>query len=165
MSLTVFIPLSHTPPIWGEAGGLKFQVVPLSAKNSLTFLASNFNSWAVPLKLLPQSLNISSGLPLVFINLCKLLIKLSVSRPSTTSTWNARVVKQVNKAPQCFSLACLYFTYIGPNKSIPVLQNGGFITSNLSSGRSLIFGFKFFAHFLWHVMNFLIIASLKLLLI
>ena len=102
-SLTVFISLSHTRPIWSEAGGLKFFVILLSAENSLTFLASIFNSLTFPLKLVPKSLNISSGLPLLFINFCKLLMKLSVSRPSATSKSIWRVVKQVNKAPQRFS--------------------------------------------------------------
>ena len=138
-----FIPLCHTPPIWVEAGRLKIHVVPLPAGNSLTFLASIFNSWTVPLKLVPQLLNIPSGLPLLFINFCYLLMKLSVSRPSTTSKWIAWVVKQINKVPWHFSLACLCFIYIGPNKSISVLQNDVFIAYNLWSRRSLIFGSKF----------------------
>lgn len=162
MPLTVFIPLSHTPPAWGEAGcDLKFHVLRLSVENSLTFHASIFNAWTVPLKLVPQSLNVFSGLPLLFINLCKLLMKLLVSRPSTTSKWIAQVVKQAKKAPQRFSLACICFTCIGPKKSFPVLRNGGFIASNLWSGRSFIFGCKLFACFLWHVVYFLVIYFAK----
>ena len=44
----------------------------------------------------------------------------------------ARMVKQLKRAPQRLSLAHCSFIGIGPNKSIPVELNRGFIGSDLT---------------------------------
>ena len=77
--LTVLIILSHISPICGAAGGLKCQMICSLDEYSLNRCISMFNLLVVPFKLVPQSLYASPSFPLLLTNLCKLLMKLSVS--------------------------------------------------------------------------------------
>ena len=65
----------------------------------------------------------------------------------------ARMVKQLKRAPQRLSLAHCSFIGVGPNKSIPVELNRGFIGSDLAKGKSLIFGWMILVFFLCQIMH------------
>ena len=54
--LVDLIILSQMPPICGDAGGLKFQVIPSFVANSSTAFVEILSSFTIPLKLVPQSL-------------------------------------------------------------------------------------------------------------
>ena len=124
---TICTPFHHNPRMC-DTCGLKFPVIPLSNENSCNLFVS-----------VRESLDACSGNPLLFINLRRLSMKLSMSRPSKIIKWKARVLQQVKNTPKHFSLDCRCFTVIAPNKSIPIYQRRDFIASTLVGFRSLIF--------------------------
>ena len=67
----------------------------------------------------------------------------------------ARLVQPLKRTPQRLSLSRRCFIMTGPNKSIPIALNGGFIGSNLAKGKSLIFDWMSFVLFLWQRMHLL----------
>ena len=89
-SFTDRINRSHAPPICGEAGGLKSQVIFISAAARVILGLSrldrnSFSSFTAPWKFVPQSEYTFSGQPRRFVNRLKALMKESVSEFSTTS--------------------------------------------------------------------------------
>ena len=123
-----------------RCGRIKFQVIPSFVANLSTAFVEILSSFTIPLKLVPQSLATYFGIPLRLVNLLKEFIKLSVSKPSTASRCIALVLSHVNKQPHLFSLELLCLIEMGPNKSAPVFENGGNISSVGIFGRSLIIG-------------------------
>ena len=82
--LVVLICLSHTPPIWDAAGGLKIQSIPFWSRFAWIFFwfhrcSPSFSSRSAPTKFVPLSHRIISGWPLREMNLCKPSKKESVS--------------------------------------------------------------------------------------
>ena len=100
----IFTIPSMAPLIHGLTGGLKSQLIfqgiysasILSWSKLFSDLASSL--WA-PVKLVPLSLKMFFGCPLLEINWRKANIKLLVDRLPTSSIWTARVLKQVKIAP------------------------------------------------------------------
>ena len=89
---------SHNPPKWGALLGIKCQSMPwLELKSHTTALIfwerrnsySSFNEWLAPTKLVPWSLHIDVGLPLLAMNRLRQARNASVVRSETTSKCTA----------------------------------------------------------------------------
>ncbi|XP_040172623.1 uncharacterized protein LOC120905684 [Anopheles arabiensis] len=110
---------SQHPPKCGAAGGLKLYFssgelnLDCSATPSTSFRAS-LSSRAAPMKLVPLSLTISCGEPLLAMNRRIARIQEAVVSEWASSICIARVVRQVNSAPQRFSERRPTTTCIGP---------------------------------------------------
>ena len=131
-SLTVWIILSHYPPMCGEEGGLNNHWIFWWAILLPTLLWSNFDvsissSLTAPLKFVPQSETISDGRPLQLMNLCIALMKLSVSNDSANSICTAT----------------------------PDLQNGGLPCATLNESKVLMKGSFALAFLCLHTIHLL----------
>ena len=110
--------LSQTPPIWLAYGGLNLHSI--SFCNILVFnccIFQNFISSLIslfpPWKLVPLSLNIISGFPLLLINLIRAHRNESNSSVYDTSICTDLVVKQVKRHPYLLTLLLPCFTNMG----------------------------------------------------
>ena len=110
------------------------------------FVVSISSSLTAPSKCFQQSETISDGRPLRLMNLCIALMKLSVSNDSANSICTTRTDKQTKIQPHLFTLDLFCLAYVGPNKSIPDLKNGGLPCFTLKERKGLMkssFGLAF----------------------
>lgn len=120
---------SHTPPKWGLLGGLNLNCICCLASSVCRVGHNDLNdSWSSlshPLKFVPWSDSNSEGFPHRDVKRLRAIKNESVSKLLKRSMWTARVVRHLNKMPQCFSLRLPILTVKGPKQSIPVEKNGG----------------------------------------
>ena len=140
----VLMHLSHIPPWWDAAGGLNIHFTPCWRNASrmrcwFHWVMLLWISFSPPTNLVPLSLVIRTGLPLLATKRRNASMNESVSREWATSMCTARTVRQVNKQPYRFTWDLACFTRNGPERSTPTWLNGGRSGVTLSSGRSAIF--------------------------
>lgn len=84
-----------------------------------------FNSRSASTKFDPLSHRSSKTSPRRFMNLRRHIIKSSVSIELTNPKCTLRVFRQVKRQHQRLAVPLPCLTYKGPNKSMPVYENGG----------------------------------------
>jgi hypothetical protein len=141
---TVLIQRSQTPPWWDPKGGLKIHLTFCCRRNWWIFSWFQFSialriSFSPLTKLLPLSDLITSGFPLLVMNLRRAWRNELVSRLCITSIWTARTAKHVNNTPYLFTRLRPLLTRNGPKQSTPTHANGGLSGVTRCCGRSAIF--------------------------
>ena len=109
--LVIFTRASIVPPIYGLFGGSSMYCVQFSFNSFIIFFRSSLDrvslsSLSAQIKLLPLSLRILLGCPLLALKRRRAKIKLSADKSPTSSRWRARVIIHVKSAPHriaCYS--------------------------------------------------------------
>ena len=105
--------LSQMPPWCGALGGLNLHLMPLRARSAAMLSVFHFSthsrsSFSAPMKFVPLSYLLSyqiiAGVPRRETNRSTPITQELVSMDGTTSTWTARVVRQVKRNPHLFSV-------------------------------------------------------------
>lgn len=99
-----------------------------------------FSSLLAPLKLVPLSLYIWRGVPLLHVKFLRQIMQELVVRLEVTSIWTALVTRQVKSNIHLFSRRRRFEMYIGPKKSTPVKVNGKVKELTRAGGRGDIIG-------------------------
>ena len=97
-------------PLWcGALGGLNLHLMPLRAISTAMLSVFHFSihsrsSFSAPMKFVPLSDQIIAGVPQLETNRSTPITQELVFMDRTTSTWTARVVRQVKRNPHLFSV-------------------------------------------------------------
>ena len=105
--LVIFTRDSIAPPIHGHFGWLNIHCIRLSFTSFIIFYWSSLDRASLsplstPIKLLPLSLQILLGCPLLALKRRRAKIKLSLDISPASSRWTTRVVTHINSAPYRF---------------------------------------------------------------
>ena len=109
------------------------------------------SSFSLAPKFVPLLDQIADGIPQRTQNSYDSITQLLVSIMGTTSKWTARVVRQVKRKPQRFSMDRLTVTKKGPKKATSVFEKRDSLKASLFSGSFSITGVTVSAFRLWHV--------------